>query len=1034
MAVITIFQIYFNEMQTRYRRGRFSEMTYRTPFENFVHALDSHYKLQQEPKRNHQFGAPDFKAFYNAPKIGYIETKNIKKTLDTILKSPQMRRYMNSISNLILTNYWRFILIRRGKVVPKMDITLFREADLNNATYQVSTTMAQELEALFTSFFHYSPIKIKKSKVLATELALKAVLLKELARDQLEDDKAAASNNQTTTSVHEFYLSLNTLLKALSSEDCADAYAQTLTYGLFLARLNHTGSTPFSLSSAASEIPESIMLIRKIFANIAIDLPKNMLWIVEDLVEILQNIDLPKILAEFSTIKGKKDPFMYFYEDFLTAYDPEKRKKLGVYYTPSPVVDFITNSVKHVIVNEFHILNGFADDNVNILDPFTGTGSFLYNVFFDVIDQLKSTGLAGQIPVKIRDHLLKNVYGMEILITPFIISHLKLSILLKTNSYALGNNERVQIFLTNTFDPALIQGFTPIVQQMKEESKLSEELKTKTPLLAIIGNPPYSRDSDMNKGIKWIDDLMEDYKDRNEKNIQPISDDYIRSIRFANFKMDQVDNGVLGFITPHSFLNGPLHKEMRKRLMDTFNEIYILNLHGNWRRGEGDQNVFGIMQGVCISIMIKKAGLNNCKVKYADLTGKRNHKNTFLSTNNISTVTWIDLQSDISPHLFVPIDYTDKSQYDQFTSVDDIFEHKITGIATEHDNLSVGFTEDELKDQINTFIAPTISDADMKRLKLTRKSAEHIQKAKNAVSGTNWQNRIEEYYYRPFDKRKICYLYPIVARGRWGTRKGPQIMPQMLKENWGIAVTKYINDAKFCHVLITKGLIDKGYLSTTVSTSAYLAPLYMYDERFDDNVQLDITMKPIRSQFTSKSPNFRETFITYFNSQYPGHRLVPEQVMGYVYAVLNSDSYQEKFNQYFSLDFPRIPFPDDFPTLKNIADLGVSLINLHLMETGIPIISNFGITGTNEITELSSDERYHHNRIYINSNQYFGNVSADIWDFKIGKYKVLPHWILKRKGRSLSSRDIDHFHQMIAVIQKTIDLKIQIDSLVSTLI
>lgn len=1034
MTVISIFQTYFNEVQLRYRRGDHTEMTYRTPFENFVHALDSHYKLQQEPQRKREFGAPDFKALYNAPKIGYIETKDIDKSLDVILNSDQMKRYMNSISNIVLTNYWRFILIRNGVIIKNMDITLFREVDLNNAHYQVSSATAQKIEDFFTNFFHFSPQKIKKSKDLAIELALRAILLKNLAREQLEDDKAAALNNQSTTSIHEFYLSLNTLLKSLTSEDCADAYAQTLTYGLFLARLNHTGATPFSLSNAASEIPESIMLIRKVFANIAIDLPKDMLWIVDDLVDILNNIDLPKILTEFSNITGKKDPFMYFYEDFLTAYDPVKRIKLGVYYTPSPIVSFITNSIKHVLVNEFQILDGYADESVKVLDPFTGTGSFLYNVFLDVIDQLNSTGRAGQIPVKIRDHLLKNVYGMEILITPFIISHLKLSIQLKSNNYAIQNNERIQIFLTNTFQPALIEGFTPVVQQIKEESKLSEKLKTKTPILAIIGNPPYSRDSDMNKGIDWINDLMEDYKDRNEKNIQPISDDYIRSFRFVNFKMDQVENGVLGFITPHSFLNGPLHIEMRKKLMETFSEIYILNLHGNWRRGEGDQNVFNIRQGVCISIMIKKAGVNTCTVKYSDLVGKRKDKYTFLSANDISTISWQPIPSNISPHLFVPIDYSDRSQYDQFISFDDIFENKITGIATEHDNLSVGFNEDELKEQINTFIAPTISDADMERLKLTRKSAEHLQKAKKVVLGTNWEDRIEDYYYRPFDKRKICYLYPIVSRGRWGTRIGPQIMPQMLKENWGIAVTKYINDAKFCHVLVTKGLIDKGYLSTTVSTSAYLAPLYMYDERFDGDKQLDLTMRPIRSQFTSKALNFRETFIDYFNSLYSGTILVPEEVMGYIYAVLNSESYQDKFNQYFSLNFPRIPFPDNFTTFKSIADLGIKLIKLHLMETSLPIISNFSIVGTNNVEKLSPVERYHNNKIYINSNQYFGGVSTNIWNFKIGKYQVLKHWLLKRKGRSLSSGEIDHFHQIIAIIEKTIQLKNQIDMVVSTLI
>ena len=498
------FQEYFKEVRSRYLTGDYTEITLRTPFENFIRSLSKDFSLIQEPKRTEKLGAPDFKAYRKNVKIGYIETKDLGKNLDEELKSEQIKRYRNSLDNLILTDYVRFILLRGTQIL--FDFSLFNLSDLNNAQFIISDEKIHEFLRLVEFFFSYNLPTIKSAQELSLELSKRAKLLKELAKEQLEEDVSRIKNDEPTSSVYDFYEGTREMIKDISIDDCADAYAQTITYGLFLAKINCPSI--LDRNTAISYIPRSIGVIKRIFINISGDsLPSNLSWIIDEIIDILNASEIKDILTEIDA-RGKtdRDPFIFFYEDFLSAYDPEKKKHLGVYYTPRPVVSFIVNSINNILKSDFNKLHGFADDDVTVLDPAVGTGTFLWLIYTLTLVELKNKGLGGLIAKKIENHVLRDFYGIEILITPYIIAHLKLSLALKKWHYELKDNERHQVYLANTLEPFESHGLIPFMREISEESKTANELKLRKKILVVTANPPY-RGMSANKGA-WIQNLL----------------------------------------------------------------------------------------------------------------------------------------------------------------------------------------------------------------------------------------------------------------------------------------------------------------------------------------------------------------------------------------------------------------------------------------------------------------------------------------------------------------------------------------------
>ena len=497
-------------------------------------------------------------------------------------------------------------------------------------------------------------------------------------------------------------------------------------------------------------------------------------------LRVLNASDIKTILEEMDK-RGKKDrdPFSHFYEDFLRLYDPAKRERRGVYYTPRPVVNYIVKSVEWIIRNNFGKRLGFADDDVTILDPATGTGTFLWLVYLRTLGELKEKGLGGLIESKTKNQILKNFYGLEILITPYIIAHLKLAMVLKRWHYELGEGERIQVYLTNSLDQGEDHGLIPFMMEINEERRVAHELVMKKPILAIIGNPPYSGMS-ANKG-KWIDALLKngytradgskdegyykvDGQPLGERNPKWLQDDYVKFIRFAQWKIDKSGKGVLGFITNNSYLDNPTFRGMRQSLLASFERIYILNLHGSTKKkektldGSKDENVFDIQQGTSIVLLVKNPEILDRKIKYFDLYGDRVSKYQWLDRNTLFSTEWQDLNPTSPSYMFIPVDFSLQKEYEQFIKITTLFPQTSIGIITARDDLTIKWTQQDVLKTISVFSKLPPEEArekfdlgdDARDWKVTLAQ-------KDLIDSGLVKEKILPIFYRPFDIRYTYY-------------------------------------------------------------------------------------------------------------------------------------------------------------------------------------------------------------------------------------------------------------------------------------
>jgi type I restriction-modification system DNA methylase subunit len=1029
-----IFKEYFKEIRKRFITQDYTEGTLRTPFENFIGSLNNRYRLHQEPKRKQKLGAPDFVAYNMFRKIGYIETKDLNVNLDVELESEQIKKYKESINNIVLTNYSRFILIRNNQ--PILDVKLFSLPDLNDARFAISKEKAEELLELLETFFDYKLPTIKSARELSRELSKKAKLLKNLALEQLEEDISKAEKNESTSSLYDFYVGLKELIKDTALEDVADAYAQTITYGLFLAKLNSKEDT-LRRETASSYIPKTIGVIKKIFLNISGDsIPPNISWIVEELLEILNATEKEKILSQID-FRGKKDkdPFTFFYEDFLSNYEPEKRKHLGVYYTPRPVINFIVNSVNLILKNEFNKMRGFAEDDVTILDPAVGTGTFLWLAYLLTLNELIDAGLRGIMKKKIENHILKDFYGIEILITPYIIAHLKLAMVLRKWGYELKDDERIPVYLSNTLEPTEEHGLLPFLRELTEESRIANELKIKKPILVIIGNPPYAGMS-ANKG-KWITDLVKkgytradgtkddgyyrvDGKPLGEKNPKWLLDDYVKFIRFGQWKIDKTGEGVLGFITNHSYLDNPTFRGMRESLVKSFDRIYILNLHGNSLKketcpdGSPDKNVFDIKQGVAIAIFVKNRKFKDKKVFYKDLYGKREYKYAWLDKNskNLYDLEWKELKPKSPYYFFIPVDVSLQDEYERHWKITDIFPVSSVGIVTARDKLTIKWTSEEIWETVSTF-SKLDTETARERYNLGKDVRDwKVELAqKDLIDSGLDKERIMPILYRPFDTRYTYYTGK--SRG-FHCMPRPEVMRHMMQENLGLITPKQFKEEP--GAFVTQQIA--AHKTVSAYDINYLFPLYLYP---------DTSKKKLLSYTTEESE--RQTNISpeifKFLSETYGEEVTPEEIFYYIYAVLYSNTYRTRYAEFLKIDFPRIPFVKDYETFQKLSEIGKELVDLHLMKNRLQTTTKFDVEGSNVVKNV----KYKEGKVYINKGQYFDGVPEDVWSFYIGGYQVLDKWLKSRKNRELTSGEIEHFMQVVEVIKETITIMERIDNI-----
>ena len=624
-----------------------TEHTLRTALENLLNASvtqeNPQIKVIHEPKRDKTgLGAPDFKFKLHEAIVGYLENKNVDEDLDAVLKTPQIANYQKLSDNIILTNYLEWIWLKSGHIIKRE--TLCSPNDVGHRKAQLDPDKADKVAGLLAGFLSVPPEKLGDAKKLSEALAVRCHDLRDFLLEELEQQKKESRKGRLYGLYEVFQ---KEVFQGLTLEEFADAFAQTLGYGLFLAKLNAGEAATITLVNAKQHVATNFALLRELvnfLDELDQDEYRGIRWLVEEILSILNTLDLTAIHEDlsFSKRSGKsplttderqlfaKDPYVYFYEDFLRAYDKDISKRRGVYYTPPPVVNFIVRAVNDILKNTFSIEHGLADRRrVTVLDFATGTGTFLLEVLHQIFETV-SESVRAQV---VKEHVLKNLYGFEYLIAPYTVAHLKLSQFLLDKGYAMQRGERLNIYLTNTLEPIAPQG-NLLLPAISREVKAAQEIKDK-PILVITGNPPYNVKS-RNKG-KWITNLLKDTyfkvdnKKLKEKKSSNLLDDYVKFIRFAQWKMEQGEEGVVGIITNHSFLDNPTFRGMRQSLMQTFNRIYVLDLHGNANKkektpeGGKDENVFDIEQGVAVSLLVKKQGLSQAAY-HADLWGKREEK------------------------------------------------------------------------------------------------------------------------------------------------------------------------------------------------------------------------------------------------------------------------------------------------------------------------------------------------------------------------------------------------------------------------
>jgi hypothetical protein len=1016
---------YFKEIKKIYSTKDYTEHTFRTSFENLINSLKVDYKLIHEPKRTFKLGAPDFKAFYGSKKVGSIETKPIGENLDKVFESDQIKKYIGSIDNLILTDYARFMLIRNGKIV--IDFNLFTIANLDKNHFSVSDNKIENFIEFIDEFFSYDIPTIKSAEELARGLSKKAKYLKEIIIEQLTDDIKKEERGELPSTIYDFYLGIKGLIKDINIEDCADNYAQTVTYGLFLAKKN--SKKDINRESAYSYIPKNMGIIKSIFLNISgSEFPSNITWIIEDIITDLNATDMTEIFDR-SDKRGKKDkdPILFFYEDFLNFYEPERKKQLGVYYTPRPVVNFIVNSTHFLLKDHFDKPTGLADDSVKILDPATGTGTFFWITFLVVFNELINQRLKGLIKDKIQNHLLKHFYGFEILITPYVIAHLQLADVLQRWHYKIKDDERIQIYLTNSLEPSVKGHRTliPFFRELSLETIFTSKIKSEEPIIAIIGNPPYSGTSS-NQG-EWINNLLKEGYERKdgtiddgyykvnseplkERNTKWLQDDYVKFIRFAQWKIDTKGEGIVGFITNHSYLDNPTFRGMRESLLESFDRIYILNLHGNTLKqeqspdGSKDENVFNIKQGVAITIFIKNNKFTDKKVLYSDLWGAKEFKYNWLDKKTVANVRWQEIKPSSEFYFFVPKDTSLLNEYEQFWKIKDIFPVNSIGIVTARDSLTIHWTADDVWKVINNFanLEPELARESYNLKKDSSDWKVGLAQEDLKSTGLN-KNNIVPMAYRPFD---IRYTHYTGKSSGFHCRPRSKVMKNMLEDNLGLITCRQQNKPGFDHVFVSDIIADSDTVSNRTRERGYLFPLYIYQNSGE------------------RTPNFDHKFLEYTSKKY-GKELSPEETFYYIYAILHSTTYRNKYVEFLQSDFPRIPFIDDYDEFKRFSTIGKELVEMHLMKKRLPIHTNFDVEGSNIIEKV----RFKDFKLWFNNDQYFDGVPNEVWEYRIGGYKVIDHWLKDRINKKLSSNEIQTFLQIIEIIKLTIIAMKKIDEM-----
>ncbi|WRG18435.1 N-6 DNA methylase [Helicobacter pylori] len=1065
-----------------------NELTHRRPLENLLISLKDHFnkefKIEHEPKRE-RGSQPDFRVSYQGFNIGYIENKRVGTDLRKIVeseKSKQILKYLELNPNLMLTDYLNFMWVGKDeKNAPliKREISVASLDELSKPLKPKPQT-ERDLIGFFKGFFNYEAAPITNAKDFANALSAPTKYLKD-----------ALIQYQKDTQVSSIFKNFKEYLyEELSFEDFSDAFAQTLTYSLFLAKLNH----PFekiNLDNVRSSIPKNFAVIREMADFLKkLDEIEEIQWLLNEILSLINHVDMDSIIKD---LNDDKDPYLHFYETFLSAYDPKLRESKGVYYTPDSVVKFIINALDSLLKTHFKdaplgLKSALDNENIKLLDFATGTGTFLLEAFRKALETRKTSDGGTSTKEDKYQNLLKQFYGFEYLIAPYAIAHLNLSQAFKEEfKKPLKENDALKIILTNTLiQPSEIVAYRGLNPIFEKELSNAQEIKRNENILIITGNPPYSGASE-NKGLfewevkatygiepkfqtieiekntkltdkiqtllkniqkqkessskdalKALKSLHSKYKLQKEKNPKWLLDDYVKFMRFAQNKIESLGHGLFGFISNNAFLDNPTFRGLRRSLLKCYDELYILNLHGNARKkeetpqGAKDENVFNIMQGVSINLFVKKAQATKKKIFYYDVYGERAEKYAFLTQNDLNSIEWLELAPREPFYLLIPQETPLLEEYEQGFSVQEVFQIGSTGICSQRDHVVFHKDKESLLKLLKDF--STLEPSELRRIYNIKKDGRdwRLEYAIKDVKANadNLEKYIVLCQYRPFDfyytyytgKSKSFIAYP---RGEVFKHMLPPPPTNPKTPNQTRKNVALITSRRFCQSQKS----GVGFVSNKISDlrtwtcpgmegGDYVNPLY-------------------------HNPNYTENFTPEFRSfidKHYSHPFEPLEVLGYIYALLYSPNYRKRYEDFLKADYPKILFTNNKDLFRALSLLGIELIGLHVLNQES---LNHGFEKLKDATIGESCYKEAHDRIikkplhnepeqrlYINHSAYFRGVSQEIHDYRIGGYGVLEKYLKSHKNEPC---DFDHVTNIIRIIARTIEIQKTLGFLTSDL-
>ncbi|MAK62855.1 MAG: DNA methyltransferase [Ponticaulis sp.] len=1061
-------QAFLYEFQAKYQAGDTTEHAYRTPFETLFASLNQDIRVITAPERCRKTGSPDFTFKRRQPSgseltIGVCERKDIGQLRLTSDGAPdfsndprsqeQFHRYLEASPNLLYTDGVKWLFFENHNARPAHAVEIAR---VDNGIQQIPQNFSV-LQALLTDFVGQTPFPITTSVQLAQTMAAKAKLLRFAFRNALLEDEVLK------TQLGQQFVAIRTkLISDITPEHFAGIYAETITYSLFAARLQSEDSPEsFSRDEVCHLLPHANPFLHNVFRLIARP-DAELEWVVEDLVEIFLVSHPREIMKSYGTSTARNDPLLHFYEDFLKAYDPETKDKLGVYYTPEPVVDFITRAIDDVLKTDFGLKQGLVDASrieievdpqrgldkdgsraktaetvkhsvprVQVLDPAVGTGTFLSHIIKLIAQRIQSKTDSSAWNAYVETDLIPRLHGFELMLASYAMCHLKLDMELKATGYTpSGAPPRASVHLTNSLEEGHPTGTELMLKPWLADQALhANRTKSEKPIICVVGNPPYLGEGGATES--WIGELMEAYKKEPggnqklmEKNLKWVNAIENKFIRLAQHYIEKNGEGVIGFITPHTFLEAPTLRGMRWSLLSSFDKLYVLDLHGNSKKkevapdGSQDKNVFDIQQGVAIIIGVRtkkpcrdKSQL--AEVYHADLWGERQQKFETLWAESLQSINWS------RPKLEAPNYYLsdrDESLFNRFQSgfsLLDLMPVHGVGICSKRDSIAYHEAPESLRNTLEDF--RDLTEAALKQKYQVRKESRD-QKVAYAMADIA-QNGISDdlisgVSYRPFDTRYTYYsgkvrgflAYPVdkvlkhLAGGRENlaliTSRQGQVVGNM---SWNLAFVS--NQPTDLNVFYRGG--------------GQTFPLYLYPDKGD----------PDQTRRVNFDPDLYKT-IRQTAGLGGASDDAAQSIFDYIYGVLYSAEYRETFRDFLKSDYPRIPWPGSAGQFQTISGFGAQLRRLHLMQdkeigdTPYPLEGD-GVCLISDGFPKFSSSAPGRGQIAINASQAFQNVPETAWIFWIGGYQPAQKWLKDRKGQMLSVEDILHYQSILKILEET---------------